>query len=175
MRHGAKPGPSEQDAREPLRTPHSVRIKAMLHAHGTCRRVEVINYSHHGLGLERASGIELQERVTVELPSGLRLPMMVLWVKGGRAGLRFLGPIEPGHLVMRSLDEAARKYKRRRTSSRVHKGAWWELSRRNARLPTRQAEVLTASTCAGNRALPNIARREGSQIRKHACPPRDGH
>ena len=89
----------------------------MLHAHGTRRRVEIIDYSQHGLGLEGASGIELQERVTVELRSGLRLPMTVLWVKATSTGLRFLGPIAPGHTVMCSLDEAARNYKRRRASS----------------------------------------------------------
>jgi hypothetical protein len=77
----------------------------MLHAHGTGRRVEIIDYSQHGLGLEGASGIELGERVTVELRWGLRLPMMVLWVKGSHAGLRFLGPIAPGHTVMRSLEQ----------------------------------------------------------------------
>jgi hypothetical protein len=42
------------------------------HHHGD-RRVEIIDYSPHGLGLERASGIEPEERVTVELPWGLRL------------------------------------------------------------------------------------------------------
>ena len=53
----------------------------------------------HGLGLEGELSIELQERVTVELPSGLRLPMLVLWVKANSAGLRFLGPIAHGHAV----------------------------------------------------------------------------
>jgi hypothetical protein len=31
--------------------------------------------------------IDPEERVTVELPCGLRLPMMVLWVEKDRAGL----------------------------------------------------------------------------------------
>ena len=96
---------------------HAVRISAFLHAHGTRRPTQIIDYSQHGLELERAAGIAPQERVTVELLSGFRLPMMVLWVKGDSAGLRFLGPIALGHAVMSSLNEAARKYKRRRAPS----------------------------------------------------------
>jgi hypothetical protein len=68
------------------------------------------------LGLERASGIEPEERVTVELPWGLRLPMMVLWVEEDRAGLRSLGPIAPEDTVMQSLEEAAKRYKRSHAS-----------------------------------------------------------
>jgi hypothetical protein len=54
--------------------------------------------------------------VTIELPCGLRLPMMVLWVEKDRAGLGFLGPIAPGHTVMRSLEEAAKRYRRSHAS-----------------------------------------------------------
>jgi hypothetical protein len=62
------------------------------------------------LGLEGASGIEPEERVTVELPWGSRPSMMLLWVEKDRAGLRFLGPNASGHSVMRLLDQAARNY-----------------------------------------------------------------
>jgi hypothetical protein len=85
-------------------------------ARGSRRRIDIVDYSLQRLELERTSDIEPYERVTVELPSGLRLPMMVLWVKAGSAGLRFLGPIAPGHMVIRSLDEAAREPTLRRTS-----------------------------------------------------------
>jgi hypothetical protein len=54
--------------------------------------------------------------VTVELPWGLRLPMMVLWVEEDRAGLRSLGPIAPEDTVMQSLEEAAKRYKRSHAS-----------------------------------------------------------
>jgi hypothetical protein len=84
-----------------------VRIKVVLHSQGTSRRIDIIDYSQHGFKLEPASGIEPHKRVTVELPSGQRLPMIVLWVKEGRAGVRFLGPIAPGHTVMQWLDQAA--------------------------------------------------------------------
>ena len=43
--------------------------------------------------------------------------MIVLWVKEGRAGVRFLGPIAPGHTVMRWLDQSASKHKLLRSSS----------------------------------------------------------
>ena len=96
---------------------HAVRVRAVLHAHGTCRHIDIIDYSQHGFKLERVSGIEPHERVTVELPSGQRLPMIVLWIKEGRAGVRFLGPIAPGHTVMRWLDQSASKHKLLRSSS----------------------------------------------------------
>ena len=108
------PGPTSHDASE-LRPPqHAVRIRAFLRAGGRRRSIEITNYSVHGLSLDRAAGIELDERVTIELRSGQRLPMRVVWIKGGEAGVRFLAAIAPDHTVMHSLDEAARNYKRRR-------------------------------------------------------------
>jgi hypothetical protein len=103
-------GPTDHDVREPRHHLQPVRIRAILYGHGGDHPVEIIDYSPRGLELERAPGIEPQECVTVELPWGLRLPMRVLWVEGGKARLRFLGPIAPGHPVMRSLDQAARNY-----------------------------------------------------------------
>jgi hypothetical protein len=96
---------------------HPVYVRAILQAHGTCHRIHIVDYSQHGFRLERVSGIEPQQRVTVELPSGQRLPMLVLWVKEDRAGVRFLGPIAPGHTVMRWLDQSASKHKLLRSSS----------------------------------------------------------
>jgi hypothetical protein len=55
------------------------------------------------------AGVELDERVTVELRSGERLPMRVVWVRGSEAGVRFLGPVVLGHPVMRFLGEATKK------------------------------------------------------------------
>ena len=77
-------------------------------------RIEITDYSQHGLSLDRATGVELDERVTVELASGRRLPMRVAWVKGTAAGVRFVGPIMSEHGVMRWLDEAVKVQKRRR-------------------------------------------------------------
>jgi hypothetical protein len=87
-----------------------MRVRAVLHAHGRSRRIDIIDYSQHGFKLDRAAGIGPHERVTVELPSGQRLPMRVVWIKGGEAGVRFLATIAPEHTVMRWLDEAARNY-----------------------------------------------------------------
>jgi hypothetical protein len=84
-----------------------------LDAGGKRSLIEITSYSQHGLSLDRAAGIEPDERVTVELLSGLRLPMRVVWMRDGEAGLRFLGPIAPGQTVMRLLDRAARNYKLR--------------------------------------------------------------
>ena len=102
---------------------YAVRISALLRAGGRRRSIEITNYSVHGLRLDRAAGIELDERVTIELRSGQRLPMRVVWIKGGEAGVRFLAAIAPEHPVMHSLDEAARNYKlRRRARSGQHSG-----------------------------------------------------
>src|SRR5262245_51400721 len=102
------PGPTSHDASE-LRPPrHAVRIGAFLRAAGRRRSVEITNYSVYGLSHDRAAGIEPDERVTIELRSGQRLPMRVVWVQREEAGVRFLGAIAPDHTVMRSLDEAAR-------------------------------------------------------------------
>ena len=116
-------GSTRRDVRKPRQPRHAVRVRAVLHAHGKCRRIDIIDYSQHGFKLDRASGIGPHERVTVELPSGHRLPMRVVWIKGGEAGVRFLAAIAPEHPVMHSLDEAARNYKlRRRARSGQHSG-----------------------------------------------------
>jgi hypothetical protein len=54
--------------------------------------------------------------VNVELPWGLRLPMMVLWVEKDRAAMRFLGSNASGHSAMRLLEEAAKRYRRSHAS-----------------------------------------------------------
>jgi hypothetical protein len=110
-------GPARSDAPKSRQPRPTVRISAVLHAHGMHRRIEITEYSEQGLSLRRVSGIELDERVTVELQSGQRLPLRVIWAKGDQADVRFLGPIAPGHTVMRWLDQAARRYERRRSSS----------------------------------------------------------
>jgi hypothetical protein len=102
------PGPTSHDADKPRLPRPALHIKAFLDDHRGRRRVLITDYSQYGLSLLRVAGVELDERVTVELRSGDRLPMRVVWVKGAEAGVRFLGPIVPGHPVMRLLDEAAR-------------------------------------------------------------------
>jgi hypothetical protein len=102
------PGPTTHDAHEQGRLAPA-RIKAFLEDHHGRRHVLITDYSRYGLNLERAAGVDLDERVTVELLSGERLPMRVVWVRGSEAGLNFLGPIASGHPVMHVLDEAAKK------------------------------------------------------------------
>ena len=101
-------GTTKHDApklRQPL---HPVHINAFLHVRGGRCRIEITHYSQHGLSFDRATGVELDERVTVELGSGRRLPMRVAWVKGTAAGVRFLGPIVSERAVTRWLDEAVK-------------------------------------------------------------------
>jgi PilZ domain len=102
------PGPTSHDAPKPRLARAALRIKAFLEDHRGRRRVLITDYSQYGLSLARVAGVELDGRVTVELRSGDRLPMRVVWVRGAEAGVRFLGPIVAGHPVMRLLDEAKR-------------------------------------------------------------------
>jgi hypothetical protein len=106
-------GPTSHDASDVRQRRHAVRVSAFLRAGGRRRSIEITDYSVDGLSLDRAAGIELDQRVTIELRSGERLPMRVVWIKGGEAGVRFLAAIAREHTVMRSLDRAARNYKLR--------------------------------------------------------------
>jgi hypothetical protein len=102
------PGPTSHDAHRLRPRRPAVHIRAFLEDRHGRRRILITDYSEYGLSLDRTAAVELDERVTVELRSGERLPMRVAWVRGAEAGLRFLGPIVPGHPVMRLLDEAAK-------------------------------------------------------------------
>jgi hypothetical protein len=104
------PGPTSHDAPKLRVLRPALRIKAFLEDHRGRRRVLITDYSQYGLSLGRVAGVELDERVTVELRSGDRLPMRVVWVRGAEAGVRFLGPIVSGHPLMRLLDEAAKRH-----------------------------------------------------------------
>jgi hypothetical protein len=104
----AHPGSSERAAQGFKLSRHSVGIRAILHARGAReQRIQIVEYSSHGLRLKHASGIEPDDHVTIKLGSGLRLPMRVVWVSGSSAAVRFLALIEPDHAVMRELDEEA--------------------------------------------------------------------
>ena len=67
------------------------------------------DYSHHGLRLVSRFPAAIGERVTVELLSGHRLPVQVMWVAGTHLGVRFFG-IQAGHPGLLALWEAVRKY-----------------------------------------------------------------
>src|SRR5215510_14652377 len=90
---------------------HPVEMSALLHVPGKRRRIKISDRTPRGLRVEQSTGIWPGERVTVELRCGMRLPMIVAWVKGTSAGLRFLGPVAPGHPVLGALQEAASESK----------------------------------------------------------------
>ena len=91
-------------------------MRAVMHTRCRRRAIEIMEYSPRGFSLDHALDIQPRERVTIELRSGERLPMRVDWVKGTEAGVRFLGPIVSEHPVLRLLEEAAERFRRRRTS-----------------------------------------------------------
>ena len=96
----------------------SARIKAWLHVSGERFCIEITDYSRHRLEVGQVRAIRPDQRVTVELSSGTRLPVVVEWVEGSSASLCFVGPIAPGHPVMRELIEA--EHKPRRSGGSIH-------------------------------------------------------
>jgi hypothetical protein len=40
---------------------HPVYVRAVLHAHGTCHRIHIVDYCQHGFRLERCRAIETSE------------------------------------------------------------------------------------------------------------------
>jgi hypothetical protein len=91
------------------RSPQPVHIGAYLEDRRGRHRILITAYSAVGLTLDRTAGLELDERVTVELRSGDRLPTRVVWVRGARARVRFLGSIAQGHPVPQLLEAAAKR------------------------------------------------------------------
>jgi len=98
------------ERRQTIRQP--VHIAALLHCHRLCRSAVIADYSQDGLRLESTCAVAIGERATVELPSGHRLPVQVMWVAGAHMGVRFFGTIQAGHPAMLALREAIRKHKR---------------------------------------------------------------
>jgi hypothetical protein len=98
------------------RSPQPVHISAYLEDRRGRHRVLITAYSALGLILDRAPGLELDERVTVELRSGDRLPTRVVWVRRAKARVRFLGSIAQGHPVPQLLEEAAIRHQSQHTS-----------------------------------------------------------
>jgi hypothetical protein len=67
--------------------------------------------------------------VNVELPWGLRLPMMVLWVEKDRAAMRFLGSNASGHSTAIRLGKRDRREPSRGHASKRHAGVQIETDR----------------------------------------------
>ena len=89
----------------------SVFAHALLIGDGPCRDVIILNYSPRGLHLIDSSENRVGRRVTIELTTGHRLPVVVASVDGSQAVVRFVGAIAPGHPALQALDDAARQHK----------------------------------------------------------------
>jgi PilZ domain len=87
-----------------------VHIVALLHCHRLSRTVVIADCSHNGLRLVTTFAATIGERATVELLSGHRLPVQVMWVAGSHIGVRFFEKMQAGHPAMLAIREAVRKY-----------------------------------------------------------------
>jgi hypothetical protein len=92
-----------------------VHLRALLVGHGFCRGVTILDYSTSGLRLADTFALAVGERVTVELLTGHRLPVVVAWAVGSQMEVRFVGQIVPGHPALLPLDAAAERYRQRHT------------------------------------------------------------
>jgi hypothetical protein len=89
-----------------------VHIDARLVGHDHRCSATILDYSTNGLRLIDTFAVGIGERVTIDLLTGHRLPVVVTSVVGSQVGVRFLGPIAPGHPALLALDAAAEEYKR---------------------------------------------------------------
>jgi PilZ domain len=89
-----------------------VHIHAQLVGHNHRCSATILDYSTNGLRLIDTFAVGIGERVTIDLLTGHRLPVVVTSVVGSQVGVRFLGPIAPGHPTLLALDAAAKEYKR---------------------------------------------------------------
>ena len=110
-----------QVSRELRHVRRPVRIEAYLHCRGRRHDVTIVDCSRGGLRLESAMRMAAGDRVTVELLSGDRLPVIVAWASGRHIGTQFIGPISPGNPAMTTLDLAAERYGRLELAERVSK------------------------------------------------------
>ena len=95
--------------RADIRRPVHIHARLVGHDH-RCSAI-VLDYSTNGLRLIDTFAVGIGERVTIDLLTGHRLPVVVTWVVGSQVGVRFVGPIVPGHPALLALDAAAERYK----------------------------------------------------------------
>ena len=93
-----------------VRRPVDIHARLVGHDH-RCSAI-VLDYSTNGLRLIDTFAVGIGERATIDLLTGHRLPVVVTSVVGSQVGVRFLGPIAPGHPALLALDAAAEEYKR---------------------------------------------------------------
>src|SRR5262245_48999074 len=98
------------ERRQTIRQP--VHIATLLRCHRLCRRAVIVDYSLGGLRIDSNLAVAIGERATVELPSGYRLAVQIVWVAGGHIGARFFGAMEDAHPAKLALWEAVREYER---------------------------------------------------------------
>jgi hypothetical protein len=102
-----------KERRERRRYPRRpVHVSALIHAHGLCRSVTIVDYTPLGLRLKGTFGIAAGDRITVELLTGDRLPLVVAWAMGSEVGAEFVGPTRSEHPAIVALEDAVQRYQR---------------------------------------------------------------
>jgi PilZ domain-containing protein len=77
------------------RTP--AKTKVFVHCRGRFQRATIANYSHDGAQLEGTFGLFKYDPVSIELPSGLKVPGKVEWSLGGQTGIAFAERLAETH------------------------------------------------------------------------------
>jgi hypothetical protein len=126
---------------------HPVYVRAVLHAHGTCHRIHIVDYSQHGFRLERVSGhrtSRARDRRTAARPTA---PDARALGQGGQGGCALPRPYRArthGHAMARSVREQAQAAPLV-VRERVRPRTCWELSRGKGRLPFASTSSRTAA------------------------------
>jgi hypothetical protein len=87
----------------------SVRATAFVHRGGTFQRAQIVDYSRGGLQLRGTFGLIKQDRIQVELISGVRVSAEVAWSLGSHTGIVFPEPLPPTHPAIVELARRASK------------------------------------------------------------------
>jgi PilZ domain len=84
-------------------------ISALLHVRKQFQTVTVVDYSQGGVQLQGSFGLMPRDVVTLELLSGQRIGIEVMWSLGSRLGARFAPAIAADDPVLAALDAAAKR------------------------------------------------------------------
>jgi len=103
MQHSA-PAPLR---RQFQRTP--VKANAFIHRGASFQRAHIIDYSQGGLQLEGTFGLFKQDRIQIELITGVRLSGKVAWSLGSHTGIVFSEQLPPAHPAIVELERRARR------------------------------------------------------------------
>ena len=102
----------DDSERHDIRRQHQRRngpASALLHVRKQFQTVKVADFSEGGVQLQGAFGVLAGDRIVLDLVSGERCEIKVMWSLGSRLGGRFLTPLDADDPVLAALQRAAER------------------------------------------------------------------